>query len=91
MLTMSKVDLQAKILRSLVTNKLNPEILGNRNWYNYIISVDELVWARNLWDGYKIHVFTKEFHSSHLATYWLGYDYYQKPKLKVEFENIDIQ
>ena len=44
--------IETKIRKALETNKLNPEILGERNWYNYYISVIELVWARNLYDGY---------------------------------------
>ena len=34
--------LQTKILTALKTNKLNPTKLGERKWYNYFISVDEL-------------------------------------------------
>ncbi len=38
---MSKI--QSKILKALKTNKFNPTKLGERKWYNYFISIDELV------------------------------------------------
>ena len=52
------ISVENKILKALKTNKLNPEILGERIWFNYFIRVTELVWARNNYDGYQIDVFT---------------------------------
>ena len=67
-------NLQIKILNALKTNKLNPTKLGERKWYNYFISVDELIWARNFIDGYLIHIYSDEYKTEHLATYILTYD-----------------
>ncbi|MBI2257869.1 MAG: hypothetical protein HYU67_03110 [Flavobacteriia bacterium] len=58
---------QSKILNAIETNKLNPQILGERNWYSYFIRVKELVWSRNLRDGYLIEVYDEK-HGNHLAT-----------------------
>jgi len=60
--------IETKIKKALETNKLNPEILGERNWYNYYISVIELVWARNLYDGYLINVYCDKNKSEHLCS-----------------------
>lgn len=57
-----------KILKAIKNNKLNPQILGDRKWYNYFISVNKLVWSRNLWDGYEINVYSDECKSLHLRT-----------------------
>lgn len=40
--------IENKILKAVETNKLNLKILGERKWYNYFISVNKLVWSRNL-------------------------------------------
>ncbi len=80
-------NLQTKILNALITNKFNPTILGERKWYNYFISIDEFVWARNFIDGYLIHIFTDEYKSEHLATYTLTYDQVnRKDILHVDYE-----
>jgi hypothetical protein len=63
------MNIETKILKALEVNKLNPEILGERKWYNYFISVNKLVWARNLWDGYEIHVYSDEYKTSHLGIF----------------------
>ncbi len=62
------ISLEDKILKAINTNKLNPEILGERNWYNYFIRVNELVWTRNNYDGYLIEVYTDNSKRDHLAT-----------------------
>lgn len=62
------ISLEDKILKAINTNKLNPEILGERNWYNYFIRVTELVWTRNNYDGYLIEVYTDNSKRDHLAT-----------------------
>lgn len=62
------ISLENKVLKALKTNKLNPEILGERNWYNYFIRVTELVWTRNNYDGYLIEVYTDNSKRDHLAT-----------------------
>lgn len=60
-------DIESKVLNAVKSNKLNPEILGERNWYNYFICITELVWSRNLHDGYLIEVYTEKY-GVHLAT-----------------------
>lgn len=62
---MTKIEI--KIKRAIETNKLNPEILGERNWYNYFIRVTELIWLKNNYDGYKIEVYNEK-HGDHLCT-----------------------
>jgi hypothetical protein len=61
-------NIENKILQAIKSNKLNPEILGGRNWYNYYIITTELVWARNLFDGYKIEVYSDSSKLEHLIT-----------------------
>lgn len=62
------MDIETKIQKAIISNKLNPSILGGRNWYNYFIRVTKLVWTRNLRDGYEIHVYNNSSKSEHLAT-----------------------
>ena len=54
-------NVEAKILKALKSKKLNPSILGKRNWCNYFIRVTELIWAINLHDGYKIAVYDEKY------------------------------
>jgi hypothetical protein len=61
------INIETKIRKALETNKLNPEILGERTWYAFFIRVTELVWARNIRDGYKIEIYSEKF-GDHLAT-----------------------
>jgi len=80
-------NLQSKILKALKTNKFNPARLGERKWYNYFISVDELIWARNFVDGYLIHIYSDEYKTEHLATYTLTYNVFErKDILQVNYE-----
>ena len=67
--------LQTKILTALKTNKLNPTKLGERKWYKYFISINELVWARNFVDGYLIDIYSDDYKTKHLATFILTYDF----------------
>ena len=80
--------LQTKILNSLKAKKFNPAKLGKRKWYNYIISVEELIWSRNFIDGYLIHIYSDEYKSEHLATYTLTYDLISKKDiLRIDYES----
>lgn len=80
-------NLQSKILNALKTNKLNPNKLGERKWYNYFIGIDELFWARNFVDGYLIDIYSNEYKTEHLATYTLTYYMFKNEDiLKVNFE-----
>jgi hypothetical protein len=60
-------NLETKILKAIESNKLNPEILGERVWYNYFIRVTELIWHNNNYDGYKIEVYDDKY-GNHLST-----------------------
>ncbi len=62
------ISLETKILKAIKSNKLNPEILGERNWYNYFIRVTELVWTRNNYDGYLIEIYSDNTKTRHLTT-----------------------
>lgn len=60
--------IENKILNAVKNNKLNPNIFGERKWYNYFIQVNELVWSRNIRDDYQIHVYSDSFKKEHLTT-----------------------
>ena len=80
--------LQTKILTALKTNKLNPTKLGERKWYKYFISINELVWARNFVDGYSIDIYSDEYKTEHLATFILTYDFIKNENiLDVTYES----
>ncbi|WP_300979315.1 hypothetical protein [Flavobacterium sp.] len=61
------MDIETKIQKAIINNKLNPSILGERKWYNYFIRVTKLVWVRNFHDGYLIEVYDEK-HGNHLVT-----------------------
>ena len=61
------MNIEDKIKKAIESNKLSLNILGERQWYNYFIRVSELVWSRNLVDGYQIEVYDEEY-GNHLAT-----------------------
>ena len=62
------ISVKNKVLKALKNNKLNPEILGERNWCNYFIRVTELIWTRNNYDGYQIEIYSDNSKRDHLAT-----------------------
>ncbi len=79
--------LQTKILSAINTGKLNPTKLGERRWYKYFISINELLWAGNFVDGYLIDIYSDDYKTKHLATYTLTYDMFKnKDVLNVNFE-----
>ena len=59
------MNLKQKILKAIESNRLKL-VEWKRNWYNYIISVQELVWSRNLMDWYFIYVYDNYW--NHLET-----------------------
>ena len=82
------IKLQTKILTALKTNKLNPTKLGERKWYKYFISINELVWARNFVDCYLIHIYSDDYKTKHLATFILTYDFIKNENiLDVTYES----
>ena len=62
------ISIENKVIKAINTNKLNPEILGERYWYNYFINFSELIWERNNYDGYQIEVYSDNSKRDHLAT-----------------------
>ena len=60
-------NIENKVKKAVVTNKLNPTILGERIWYNYFIRTTELVWQRNLHSGYQIEVYNEKY-GKHLVS-----------------------
>ena len=60
------MDIENKIKKA-VRNKQLKLVAGKRKWRNFHITIVELVWGRNLWDGYEIHVYTEEY-GQHLVT-----------------------
>ncbi|MEE9581110.1 MAG: hypothetical protein V3V74_07340 [Nitrosomonadaceae bacterium] len=58
-------EVTAKIISAINMNRLKLTE-GERPWRNFVISITELVWARNLHDGYLIHV--HDHNSKHLTT-----------------------
>lgn len=53
-----KVVKLKSILKSLNERRFNLKI-GERSWRNLIVSITELIWARNYYDGYLIDVYDK--------------------------------
>ena len=53
------INLEEKIKKAINNNRLKL-ITGERNWYNYFLSIQELVWIKNNHDGYIIDIYNKE-------------------------------
>ncbi len=53
------MNLKNKIIKAVNNNKLKL-IEGTRSWYSYSISITEMVWTRNLFDGYQIDIYDKD-------------------------------
>ncbi|MEA2029398.1 MAG: hypothetical protein U9N49_10540 [Campylobacterota bacterium] len=51
--------LEQKIHKAIDNNRLKL-IEGEKFWYSYFLSIQELVWARNNHDGYLIDVYDKK-------------------------------
>ena len=60
------INLDRKIKSLIQKNGLKLKA-GERHWWGYFIRITELVWARNLWDGYQIEVYTEKY-GKHLST-----------------------
>lgn len=52
-------EMTKKIISAINKNRLKL-IEGSRSWRNFTISITELVWARNLHDGYQIDVYDRK-------------------------------
>lgn len=53
------IELEQKIHKAIDNNKLKL-VEGEKYWYNYFLSIQELVWVRNNHDGYLIDIFDKD-------------------------------
>ncbi|MDQ7009154.1 MAG: hypothetical protein Q9M94_02590 [Candidatus Gracilibacteria bacterium] len=51
-------NLKQKFTKAINSGRLKLEG-GKKNWYNYILDIQELVWSRNFIDGYNIYLFDK--------------------------------
>ena len=51
-------DLKQKFTKAINSGRLKLEV-WKKNWYNYIVDIQELVWSRNFIDWYNIYVFDK--------------------------------
>ena len=54
-------DLQQKFTSAIGNGRLKLES-WKRDWYNYVIDIQELVWWRNLMDWYRIFIYDKNMH-----------------------------
>lgn len=52
--------LENKFIKAIESNRLKL-IEWKRNWYNYIISIQKLVWSRNLFDWYQIDIYDRKW------------------------------
>lgn len=59
--------IENKILKAIEIKRLSLEVLGERKWYNYFIRTTELIWSRNLKDGYLIEVYDEKY-GNHLCS-----------------------
>lgn len=54
------MKLNQKILKAINNWKLKL-IKWNKNWFNYKLSIQKLIWERNLKDWYLINIFDKNW------------------------------
>jgi len=59
------MKIKQKILNAIDNDRFKLTV-WKRTWYNYVVDIQELVWARNLHDGYNIYVYDKD--ELHLET-----------------------
>ncbi len=53
-------------IKKAIENKRLKLIEGEKNWYNYFLLIQELIWYRNNHDGYLVDVYDKQY-GNHLA------------------------
>jgi hypothetical protein len=75
-----KKSLEERLRNAVENDKLNYEkFFGSGcKWYHYYLEIWELVWARNLCDGYQIHVYDSEDRREHYGSFTV--DYISSPK-----------
>jgi len=59
--------MEEKIKRAIESGRLNLQKTGKMEWNQFFIRITELVWSRNLHDGYKIEVYDN-YQRNHLGT-----------------------
>ncbi len=64
------MNIEEKIIKAVENNKLKLKN-GERNWYQFYISVTKLFWARNNHDGFVIDIYSDGDKTSHLATIFI--------------------
>ncbi|MDR2065368.1 MAG: hypothetical protein LBP85_06650 [Prevotellaceae bacterium] len=67
--------LEEKLRYAVENDKLKYEKFFGKGckWYNYYLEIWELVWARNLRDGYQIFVYDSENKQEHYGTFLVDY------------------
>lgn len=60
-----KKDIPQKILSAIDSGRLKLEP-WKKSWYSYMLDIQELVWSRNLIDGFDIYVYDRDW--NHIET-----------------------
>ena len=86
-MTYHKLNYQIYFENAIENNQLKL-IAGERRWRKFILNITELVWARNFFDGYLIHVYDLDY--SHICTLKVGWEcanisYPDKIKITVDY------
>jgi hypothetical protein len=70
-----KKTLEEKLRYAVENRKLNYEKYFGKGckWYHYYLEILELVWAKDLRDGYKIHVYGSENRKEHYVSFTVDY------------------
>jgi len=82
----SKLNYQTYFEKAIENNQLKLEE-GKRQWRKFNLDISELIWARNFFNGWLIHVYDLDYH--HLCSLKIGWEYrhLQPDQIKIEVEN----
>lgn len=82
----SKINYQTYFKKAIESNQLKL-VEGRRQWRKFNLDISELIWARNFFDGYLIHVYDLDY--KHLCSLKVGWEYRQldSDKIKIKVEN----
>jgi len=62
---------------------------GKKQWRKFNLDITELVWVRNFFDGYLMHVYNLDY--QHLCSVKIGWDFVSVTlpnKIKIQVENL---
>jgi len=70
-----KKSLEERVRYAVENHKLNFEKYFGKGckWYEYYLVANELIWVRNLRDGYEILVYSDEYRSECIAIFIVDY------------------